>query len=65
MIALYLSLIDTEENKIKFEDIYTKYINQMIAYSISILHNHHDAEDAVQDALLSISKMMDRISHFD
>ena len=37
----------------------------MIAYSHSILHNHHDAEDAVQDALLSISKMMDRISNFD
>lgn len=65
MIALYLSLIDTEENRIKFEDIYNKYINQMIAYSISILHNHHDAEDAVQDALLSISKMMNRISNFD
>lgn len=65
MIALYLSLIDTEENKVKFEDIYNKYINQMIAYSRSILHNHHDAEDAVQDALLSISKMMNKLSEFD
>lgn len=41
-----------------FEALVSGYQKQMYFVALSILHNHHDAEDAVQTALLRISRQL-------
>lgn len=43
--------------KHSFEAVVTAYQKQMYFVALNILHNHHDAEDAVQTALLQISRL--------
>ena len=50
-MLIYWQLIETEEDKSKFEEIYTeyRYLMQYLAYKR--LHNKQDAEDAVHQVL--------------
>ena len=54
MLACYLQMLDTPEEKIRFEQIYTKYRSPMFRTADRILHNAQDAEDAVHNAFLQI-----------
>ena len=47
MLIYYLQMLDTPEEKIRFEKIYLKYRSLMYHVADSILHNRQDAEDAV------------------
>ncbi len=47
-----MSLIDDEEDK--FESIYLQYRYLMLNIANKILRNHHDAEDTVHQAFLSV-----------
>ena len=58
---LYLSMIDTPEDRDKFEILYRKYKNLMYHVAYQILRNCEDAEDAVQQAFFSIIKIIDKI----
>lgn len=64
MIALYLSVLQTEEDKIQFEELYKKYKVRMYKYSYDILHNVQDAEDAVQQAFFTIANHFEKIKSF-
>lgn len=55
MLVFYLSLIDDEIQRIKFEEIYTTYRMQMIHLAKSFLHSEADAEDMVHDVFLRIA----------
>lgn len=55
MLTLYLNLIDETNSKSKFEEIYLSYRKQMLALSLSILHNEEDAEDVVHNVFLCIA----------
>ena len=48
-----------------FEAIVEAYQKQMYFVALHILHNHHDAEDAVQTALLRISRQADNLPQND
>ena len=48
-----------------FESIAEAYQKQMYFVALHILHNHHDAEDAVQTALLRISRQADNLPQND
>ena len=61
MLALYMSFIDSEDDREKFEIIYNEYRKRMVSTAYSILHNHEDAEDAVHDAFIRIAKNMKSI----
>ena len=61
-MMIYLSTIDTPEERSKFEQVYLKYRDLMFHAANRILHNDHDAEDAVHQAFLSILKHLDKIS---
>ena len=61
MIALYLSLIDEELQKKKFEKLYYRYRNLMYYIAFQVLNNERDSEDSVQEAFLRIAKNMDKI----
>lgn len=55
MLIFYLSLIDDESDQYTFETIYHSYKNDMLAVANHVLSNQWEAEDAVQDAMLSLA----------
>ena len=52
---LYLSLIETEEDKIKFEAIFNSYKKTMYYVANSILKDEHYSHDAVQNSFLKMA----------
>ena len=56
MLVYYLQMLDTPEEKMRFEQIYLKYRSLMYRVADSILRNRQDAEDAVHNAFLRIIK---------
>lgn len=56
MLLLYLQMLDTPEEKVRFEQIYVEYRGLMYRVAEKILHNRQDAEDAVHNAFLRIIK---------
>ena len=61
-MMVYLTTIETPDDRSKFEQIYQTYKNLMFHAANRILHNPYDAEDAVHQAFLSILKHLDKIS---
>lgn len=61
MLFYYLSLIETEEQKLTFIHIYERHGKQMLAVAKGILRNQENAEDAVHDAFVGIAKSIHRI----
>ena len=61
MLICYLQILDTPEEKNRFEQIYLKYRSLMYHAADSILHNRQDAEDAVHNAFLRIMKHFRRL----
>ena len=60
MLALYISLLDTEEQISKFEHIYTKYRGLMFYTAKGVLQDSYLAEDAVHETFLDIIRIIDR-----
>lgn len=58
MLLLYTAMIDDEQDKLRFEDIYYTYCKQMYLVAMQVLHDHGEAEDAVQNALMGIAKQI-------
>ena len=63
MLIYYLQMLDTPEEKIRFEKIYLKYRSLMYQVADSILHTRQDAEDAVHNAFLRIIKHFKRLQN--
>lgn len=55
LLNLYLSMLDTQEDKDLFEKIYTECKQAMFYTANKILHNSYDAEDAVSQSFLSLA----------
>lgn len=64
-MLIYLSLLDTNEEKNKFERLYDKYKFTMLHTANSILKDHSLAEDAVHDAFIRIAKNFKKIGDVD
>lgn len=64
MINIYLSALETAEEKAEFEDLYIKYKQRMYAIAYKILHNVEDSEDAVHNAFLKIADNFEEIKKF-
>lgn len=62
MLAFYLSIIDSDEDRNKFEQLYITYKQDMYAVAYRILNNKCDAEDAVHDAFVRVAKNFEKIS---
>lgn len=60
MLAFYLSLIENETEKKKFEEAYYAFRKQMFVLANSILKNKQDAEDVVHDVFCIVAS-----SHMD
>lgn len=64
MIA-FLDLLDTQEEKNKFEQLYHKYSNLLMWIAMKMLNDKHSAEEVVQDAFLYIAMNFHKIGKID
>lgn len=58
----YLAMIETEEERSKFEKIYIQYRRLMYTVTFRVLNNSEDAEDAVHTAFIRIAKNIEIIN---
>ncbi|MCD7872724.1 MAG: sigma-70 family RNA polymerase sigma factor, partial [Clostridiales bacterium] len=65
MLAIFLNLFDSEEDKTKFETLYYKYRNLMMSVAIKKLNDFNLAEDCVQEAFFYISKNFNKVRSID
>lgn len=56
MLSLYLSLLDTEEEKSKLEKLYYEYRELMKYIALGILNDEYTAEDAVHNAFIKLTR---------
>ena len=64
-MLIYLQMIDSEDDRAKFEQIYLRYRGLMAHAAYQLLQNWADAEDTVHQAFEYIAKNMDKISEPD
>lgn len=62
MLEFYLAMIDTDEGKCRFEELYREYRQDMYKTAYNILRNSYDAEDAVHNAFMIILNNPKKIS---
>ena len=56
MMLFYLQMIETSEDKSKFEEIYKEYINLLLYLANKRLRNQQDAEDAAHKVFVNIAE---------
>ena len=64
-MLVFLQMIESQEDKHKFEIIYEKYRDILFAISNNILHNDQDAEDVVHHAFLKLAENISKIGDPD
>ena len=65
MLLLLLSMIDTPQDRAKFEQVYLKYRKLMMKVAMDILHDSYQAEDAVSQAFLQLIPNLEKIGDVD
>lgn len=60
MLTLLL-MIEDEKDRNKLEELYLTYAKELYYVAYQILHNHHDAQDVLQNAFIKISKYLNKI----
>lgn len=61
MLFVYLSLLETEAQKDKFEYIYTNYCTYMLIVANDISHDRYSAEDIVHETFLELVRIIDSV----
>ena len=61
MLFLYLSVLDTQEEKDKFEQLYINYKKLIYSIAFEYMNNSFLAEDAVHNSFLKLTNYLDRI----
>jgi len=64
-MLLYLSLLDTQEERDKFTEIYEQYRHFCWYVANQILGDAYLSEDAVQDAFLALTRHLDKIEYVE
>jgi hypothetical protein len=65
MLAFYLTLVDTPEDKDFLEYIYEEYRQFMFVVAKDVLDDESEAEDAVHEAFLRIIEVIDKLKEYD
>ena len=59
------AVLDDPSREDEFEKFVKEYEKIMFSVAMGVLNNHHDAEDALIDAMVGIAKNFSRISELD
>lgn len=62
MLSIYLSMVETEEQRSLVENLYFEYEQLMYRIAFSVLHNAQDAEDSVHEAFVRIITNIEKVS---
>ena len=62
---IFLAIIDSNENRLNFEELYFQYEKKMYYTAFQILQNKEDAEDALQNAFWAIARNIEKIDRVD
>lgn len=62
---IFLMLIDSEEDKRKFQILYQKYWRLMYKVAYEVLNNRSDVEDVLHDSFEKVAKNMDMVGEID
>ncbi|MFJ7917373.1 MULTISPECIES: RNA polymerase sigma factor [unclassified Lysinibacillus] len=66
MLAFYISLLETEQERDKMAEIYEEHRHSLLKYALKITsHNQEMAEDAVHNAFISIINEKEKYFHLD
>ncbi len=66
MLAFYISMLETEQERDKMTEIYEEHRHALLKYALKITrHNQAMAEDAVHNAFISIIKDKEKYFHLD
>lgn len=61
-MLIYLQMLESEEDRTKFAQIYEKYRGLMMHVAKKFLNNHFDAEDAVHQSFLAVIENIHKVS---
>ncbi len=61
MLMFYLQMIETPEDRSKFEKMYMTYRGLMYYVAYDVLKNEQDAEDAVHQAFVKIAEHIEKV----
>lgn len=64
-MLILMTAIDTPEDKLKFEKIYSKYKDVMYYAAYGILGGQYEAEDAVSQTLFKLIRHLEKIEKVD
>lgn len=64
-MLIYLTLLETEEEKQNFQTIYENNYLKMYHVALGILKNQYDAENAVHESFLSIAEKFKKYSNLN
>ena len=56
MLSLFLAMLDDEQDKKTFSELYSKYNGKMFSIALTYTGDFHDAEEALQNAFVSVAK---------
>ncbi len=62
MLSAFLALIDSEADKLKFEQIYEKYKDMVYNIAYRRLNDYHLSQEVVQDTFLYVAKTIGKYS---
>ena len=57
MLSLYLAALESDGDKKQFRELYRRYHRVMERTALAVLHDPHDAEEAVQEAFLRVKDL--------
>ena len=61
MLSLYLAALESDGDKKQFRELYRRYHRVMERTALAVLHDPHDAEEAVQEAFLRVIENFSKI----
>jgi len=65
MLMIFMSMIESPEDRSSFEEIYRLYSDMLYRYAYRILQDTASSEDAVHDAFLSLARNFEKYQHLD
>ena len=60
-MLIYLTMIEAEEDRHRFLSLYRRYKKLMLYIAHDILHDPHDAEDAVHQSFVKLAEQVERL----